>query len=91
MLSLVADYGRFNFQTVINFMRATNVEFTTTSAIKFNTCYALSVYPAFDWNVPTSPQLGHICFEGVQWSHHQPDSPFFDLQHSGLLQLKISM
>jgi hypothetical protein len=41
VVSLVADYRRFNFQNVAYFMHATNVEITTGPAIKFNTCYLL--------------------------------------------------
>ncbi len=41
VLSLVADYGRFNFQTVTNLMRAADFEFPAKPAIKFNTCYLL--------------------------------------------------
>ena len=47
MVSLVANYGLLNFQTVTNFMRATNVEFTTAPAIKFNTCYLLGFVLTF--------------------------------------------
>jgi|GEM_PF-6264857 hypothetical protein len=51
VVSLVADFGRFNFQTVTTFMRATKVEFTTAPAIKFNTCYQLGVYSWSDINL----------------------------------------
>ena len=38
VVSFVADYVRFNCQTATILMRATNVEFATTPAIKFTTC-----------------------------------------------------
>ncbi len=40
MVSFVADYGLFPCQAGTILMRATNVEFTTNSAIEITTCYS---------------------------------------------------
>ena len=51
VVCLVADFGAIIFQVTMNFMRATSFEFTTNSAIKYNTCYGLIIIVFFNIEV----------------------------------------
>lgn len=44
VVCLVADYKVVSYQDAKLLKRATNLEFTTASAIKYTTCYTLAVF-----------------------------------------------